>query len=394
MIYFAIVFCVILTVVFPLIALPLNFVGVIVAKSKMRKFFAFLLAFSLAILAYIWIPDSTMDLYRHHQQLGLFTDFDFSQMGVLIRANLEPLQYLIKFFVSQTGNYNLLQFLIVLCGYFELFWIVCDYCQIKNARRSTFLLVLLFAFSGVRFIDFASGLWCNFAIINIAMGVYLEYFRNTKWIQYIFYLVAACLHTGTVYVVVLTILLSKFRLFKKQRLSTLLLCFLVILSIGGIVAFMNNLLGTESTIVSMFNRMYDSYFVNGEQYNELHSGWSLAFAIGNMLLSFVLSIWHYRKNKMNDTYSSLVMYLSVCIFATTLIAGVFMRYGFLLVILSVPLMVDYLIMMKSKRLRIAFISIIMILVVAQLSRSFAQMESAGLTRQISTSVTSSIIIGG
>ena len=363
------------TLIFPIIALPLNIIGMIFTNNRSRKYFGFLAAFSLAMIAFVWIPDTTMDLYRHQQQLRLFTGLNWGQMANLVKSNLEPLQYLVKFFVAQTGSNNLLQFLVILCGYAELFWIVSDYCEMRNVRRSVFGIAMMFVLSGVRFIDFASGLWCNLAIINLALGLHLNYFRKTKWIQYVFYAVAACLHAGTMYVVALALLLNKVRVFRKPRAINLIMLSAAILSFGGIVMLLNNVFGSGVTIVSMLNRMYDSYFVRGGQFDSLHTGWNLVFAVINMALAFILGVWGCRKAKAGNEYCSFVMYMSVGILATTITAGVFIRYSFLLVILMTPLLVDYFMVVRSRRAKAFFLAFVSILIVAQLSRSVAQMHS-------------------
>ena len=371
-----------LTIIFPILSIPINVLGMLLSSGRIRKCYGLLCAFSLAMIACIWIPDSTMDLYRHHAQLGLLGGYNFHQLGNLIKTNLEPLQYLVKFFVAQSGNQNLLQFLVVFIGYSELFWLICDYCQEKNARRSVFLLASLFAFSAVRFIDFASGLWCNLAIINIALGLYLNYFKKIKWPQYVFYMIAACLHTGTIYVVLLAVLLSKLRIFRRMKVSVFLLLFVILLSFGGIVLLANNLLGAETTIVKMLNSMYDSYFTGGEQFVELHTGWSLVFAIANIISALILSVWYYKKCGRKDSYSSFVAYMSICILATIINSGVFVRYGFLLAILIVPILVDLLSMARNRQIKVVLVTAITTLVLLQLSRSFVQINSAGLTNQI------------
>ena len=203
-----------LTIALPVVALPFNLVGLVFNRGKARKAFGFLLALSLAFIASIWIPSDKADLYRHYQQVDTLSNFNFNQLGYFLGESLEPMHYFIKFIVAQTNNNCLLQFLVVLCGYFELFWILCDYVDLKKVKASTFIIAFLYVFSSVQFINFISGLWFVFATINVALGVYCYYFRGTKYLHYIIYLLAASLHLGALYMVIPIIILTSFRLFR------------------------------------------------------------------------------------------------------------------------------------------------------------------------------------
>lgn len=382
-------FMVVFTMAFPILAVPLNLFGIIFFKGKIRKCYGLLLAISLAVMAYIWVPNQATDLYRHHQELGFLTDFDVGQLGVYVKSSLEPVQYLVKFIVAQTGNFNLLQFLVILCGYFELFWLISDFAELKNIKNSRFLLLLVYAFTSVRFINFASGLWCNFAIINIAVGVYLEFFKKTKYLQYLFYILAAALHIGSLYVVFLVLFLKNMKMFRKVRFSVLITMFLIISSFGGIVLVINNIFGTDFALVTMLNRLYDGYFVNGDQFESLHTGWNLALPLINMLICLLLGFRHLNKKNM-EGYDSFLVYLSVCILATLINAGVFVRYGFLMAILALPLINNFLEETKNKRL--IFLLTVMILSMSSLQfyRSCSQINSVGLDRQITSNVANNI----
>jgi len=380
----------VLTLVFPVLASVFNFFGMILMNGKARKYYAFLFAFSLAVIAYVWIPDSSMDLYRHHYDVGLLTGFNVEKLGVFIKANLEPLHYLIKFVVGQTGNYNLLQFIVVLIGYFGLFWMICDLAEIKKCKRAVFSLICLYAFSVIRFIDFASGLWFNLSIITIALGVYLSYYRETKWMQYVMYAMAACIHVGTIYAIVLIIIMSKLRLFKRIRLSVVLMTFLVMLSFGGIVLLINNVFGSEFQLVGILNRMYDGYFVNGLQFEELHTGWSLSLSVANMVLCLILGIWHYKKIKVMRDYDCLLIYFTVSVMATIVGAGVFIRFRSLSVMLALPLIISYLRDVKSKGAGLILVLAIVVLTSIQLYRSFVQAQSTGLMQRMNVNITRSV----
>ena len=261
----------ILSVFFPVPSILISFIGVIVTAGALRKCYALLVAVSLAIVAYIWNPSASMDLFRYHAEIKTLFNASHQKIFSIIAHNLEPAHYYIEYLVAQARNVNLLQFIVVLLGYFELFWMICDYSDIKKAKRSTFAVMLVYAISAVSFINYASGLWCNFAIINLALAIYFQYFKKTKRIQYLFYIFAALLHTGTIYILLLALLFSKVRFFRKTRLSAICILSVAIFCIGGIIAIINNLFGSEAAVVSIINKMYDGYFTYGSQFKSLHT---------------------------------------------------------------------------------------------------------------------------
>lgn len=384
-------FAIALTFVFPILSLPVSFIGIIFSRGKARKVYAFLIAISLALLAYVWIPDQSMDLFRHHNDLLLLSNSNTTQLSYFIQQDFEPAHYLISYVIAQIGNMNLLQFMVVLCGYFELLWIICDFAELKKVKNSTFVLLLLYVFSAVKFIGFASGLWCNFAIINLALGAYLQFFRNTRYFHYVCHIAAALLHTGTIYMVVLVFIFGKMKIFRRTRFSTLAILFAVVLSFGGIVMFLNNLLGAESGIVSIINRLYNGYFVNGDQFESLHTGWNLYLPVFNILFGLALLIKKFDDD-LKNRYRSLVIYTSVCLLATIINAGIFVRYGFLISIMLMPIIYEFIEgERKSKRVLPIVIGIIIVVSSLQFYRSFAQMESAGLITEIKKDITTSSI---
>lgn len=383
---------IILTAISPILAIPVNLLGIIFSNGKTRKTYGFLLAFSLAILAYIWIPDQNMDLYRHHQQMSLFSGGNVGNLISYIRADLEPLHYLTKFVVAQTGNYNLLQFIVVLVGYFELFWLGCDLAETMKIKKGVFLVTLLYAFSSLRFIDFASGLRFNFAVINISLGIYFMYFRNTKWLQYLFFLIAISMHVTTLLAIVPILLFTKMKMFKKIKPSSIVILAAVTLSLGAILMIMNNVFGSNSSLMSVFNKMYDSYFsVNTfESTSKLHIGWNLAFPVFNMAFCLISSICMYKKFK-NQHYSSLVFYFTIWALIMTFTSGIFMRYGFMIVVMALPIISEFLEHLKKEREKfLLLILTLFVLTGTQLARSFNQMYDSGLTNQLEDNLTKDV----
>lgn len=381
-------FC--LTVFLPLISFPVVILGMILSKGTIRKCYGFLLALALATVAFIWVPDQTMDLYRHHQQVATLTDFNFVQLGSYIKSTMEPACYLIEFFVAQIGKYSFLQFLVVLLGYSVLFWMVCDYTEKKGISRGLFSILLLYSFTSVQFLNFASGLWFNLAIILVALGVYVFFFRKTKYLQYFLYLLAMCLHIGSLYLIIPIVLFSTVRMFKTSRFSILILVLLMSLSFGGVIVLFSRLFGSDSTMTMIMNDKYNSYFLNGGRFEGLHTGWSLYLPMINAIICFVLSIWCLRKKLISD-YGSFAAYTSIFIFGSMFSAGIFVRYGFLAAILALPVVAEFFFRNKNKKFFLFVALFLMMQISMQATKSLLQVKSVGLIDQLKNDVTNSII---
>ena len=191
--------------------------------------------------------------------------------------------------------------------------------------------------------------------------------------------------------VALVLLFSKMKIFKKTRLTTLVAMSVIILSFSVIVMLLNNVFGTESGVVSIINKMYNGYFVNGDQFESLHTGWNLYLPVFNILFGLALLIKKFDDEPKNR-YRSLVIYTSVCLLATIINAGVFVRYGFLISIMLMPIIYEFIEgERKNKRLLPLVVSVIIVVFSLQFHRSFAQMEGAGLIKEVKKDITSSSI---
>lgn len=387
-----ILFCsVVLTFCLPIISIPLNFIGLVLSKGKIRKCYGVLFALSLATMAYIWIPNESSDLYRYHQQMQIMNGHDLGFYLSSTKEAFEPAHHLIKYIVAQTGNYGLLQFLGVFLCYFGITWLACDYAEIKKMKRVNFALVLFYVLVANGFIYYASAIWCYLAIICLAIGLYLHFFKGKKYLQYAFFILAACLHIGTLYVVVFTMVFNGWKIFREVKLPLLVAVFIFSIMFGTILSTIGNMLGSDSAIGAVIAEMYEEYFVNGDQFKNLHEGWNLYLPLLNSILGLVVGVWQSKNEKLHE-YSSVIAYLSVFVVATMLTAGVFLRFGLLIVIAASPLLIETLETISSKRLLLVFYATIVLLSCSQAYRSCAKIEESGLTRRISDNLTSGMVV--
>lgn len=375
-----------LTILFPIIACPVNFLCMILLE-KHRKYYACLLAFSIAIFSYVWVPASNFDLYRHHLELQHLTDFNTTNYVDYLLKSFEFTHYSIKYLVAQTNNFNLLQFLIVFIGYYEIFWIVCDYSASKKASKLFFTLVLLYASTSIRFIDFASGLWFNFASINIALGAYLQFVKKKKIIPIILYLLAAGTHISTISILLMILLTSKTKLFSKIHVVPTILLVSLVLSIGLILP----ILGSNGGLFGILYKMYNSYFIaRGDE--AVVVGFRLYIALANIVFTLLVAIR--SKGLLSKKYIATVYYLSILTSALILQATIFIRFVFPIILISIPLLIEYLIIKKKNKHNEYpyFLIVLTAFIIIRLYLSISQAYAAGLIECINTNLLNNIFV--
>lgn len=367
----------ILTLFFPYIMLPINLLLFMFTKGQ-RKVYAILLSFCLALGAYIWIPDNTMDLYRHHLQMKTFYMMDISGLLDYIKVNFEPIQYFLKFFISKTTNFNLLQFIIIFIGYNELFWLLGKYSKTNDVSVKTFCISSIFVITSLRFLDFASGLWFYLSIINFAVGFYYEHMEQKNKVGIAFYIISVLIHTGSIFLVILYVLSHLIDISKKNIYIKIIIMFAIFFLTGFVLTFLYK--NINSSLVRFLFEMYNSYFINGDRFSSLHNGVTLYLSIINLIFSFIiLRVSNFVYNKPNN----FAYFLIFSIFAILLQATIFVRYTFLVLILLIPYLMHLLEDKKSsKQLKFLIITIILSLISINLYRQYVQITNLNLIANI------------
>ena len=369
----------VLTFLFPLFAIPVNLLGVVFFK-KTRKVSIVLLALSFALVAYAWNPPVLADLYRHHTEMSVLKKYDFARLIEYSFRELNFLQVFTEFLVSKTGDYDLLQLLVTFVGYYEIFWMICNYAEKKEIRNTAIGLALVLAIVSLKFIDFASGLWFFFAIINLVLGLYLRHFNNTKKLHWLFYALALLSHVSVLFILVVVLLSDVLKSFKKASWLSLVVLFVVFSTIG----FILNYLCThfDFYFLTVLQKMYQSYFV-GSRFSGIVLGWNLYTAIISIAFGVLVTIISRRVEKTD--YNSLILLVSVSVLALILQSGIFTRFAIMILFMSLIPLMD---IMNAKQLnRKKFLVALCFCLVAGLN-TYRQIEQIVEYRLISTTVDS------
>lgn len=386
--YILIIISCIVTFFFPMLSLIINAFNCIIVKKK-KKIFAIFVALSLATVAYVWKPSSIYDLYKWHSEVKMFNNYNLNDLINHITINYEPMNYIIKYLCSKIGNINMLQSIVCFAGYYIILWIISDYTTQNKCNNFSFTIVSIFAILSVGYINFISGLWFNLAIITFALGIYLNYAKNTKWLHWVFYILSISIHISTVYIL-LILITSRILKVKKNFKIIIIISYFASLFIGPVLTFLN--LNINISIIHYIYKLYVSYFINGSQFSNLHTGINLYEAIIKLLIC-VLFICN-SKDKIKEYNKEYLLFLAILI--PSILALVFeakiiiVRYSFFVVLILIPLLLDYFTKEKNKKIICVTCGLLMFFNILAY-RQFQAIEKAQLDKCIDNNMTRNIL---
>ncbi len=377
---------IILNVLFPILALPFNFLFYVVF-GKYRKIFGITIAFSLACIAYIWLPASHYDLYRWHLEANMFVNYNISDLIKHISINYEPINYIIKYVFAKVGDLNLIQFFVSYVGYSIIFWIISDYSKEKKLNAISVLVVSLLSFLIIGYINFISGLWFTLAIINFSLGIYLNYVKKTKRLHWLFYIFSVCIHMSTAYIFILMVI-SKVVDVKNIK-KHLLIVFLIFLFIGPLLTFLNSKI--DFKLFKYIYHLYDAYFIRGDRFANLHKGINLYDAFMKLAL-YLLIIALNKKfiRHMDKRYTLFLSMVIVSVIALIPSATIFIvRYTIFIELILIPVFLDF--FSRPKEKNTLMIILLLIPFFAFLSiRQLSAINKANLNKNINNNITKNV----
>ncbi len=368
---------ILITFLFPMLSFPINITNYVLIKKE-RKIYALLVAFSLGLIAYTWKPAIAYDLYRWQQQIRIFSYSGFSAVIQRIITDLEPLNYIIKYIISKTGNFNLVQLFISLIGYYEILWIIADYSKNKKINILPFTIGTIFILLSLKYIDFISGLWFNFAIINFALGIYLDYTKKTKRIHWMFYLISVLTHISTIYILIMLIISKTIKTENYKKI--IVITFIISLLFGPILLFLDTHINMY--IIHYISKLYNSYFINGDKYDYLHAGTNLLFSVVRLLIT--LAIFYNERKNLKEYNPKLIIFILITSASTSAIlfhAKVYIRFIFFIQLVAIPIFFSFL-SKKNTHFKTLIISLIIFLSTLLIRIQYNQMKSSELLKCI------------
>lgn len=309
---------VLLTMLFPIIMLPIN-IALFSTDKKHGTLYAFLIAFAMAALAFNFRPYSyqNTDILRHFNSMKAAKLLTFSEAAdTNTFSGLSGYFLLLKLF-SYAENQYLLPAFVTLIGYFLCIFVI-NKIDIKESNGISFLTVYLFM-SCISFLGFCSGIrqYLTFAIFVFVF--YLETvkkkFRLGAWIVYFLLLT---LHTSAGFLIILRVIAGFFSGFRHTKV--LAVCILLwSFTQKSIVGFLERNFSGSSIVEKIVE--YSGYYKeNGSEFIPYAYIWCFA------LLVFCTGVVIYLIKNFNKEDGIPEKYLYLAISACMFTFGGFTSY--------------------------------------------------------------------
>ena len=316
--------------------LIISLICIIVFRNNklMRILFSIMFSMSMAFIAFSFEPSSSFDLYRLFEKASWLKDTSLANVLTIYSGNIEILFNLILYFLVINFNIHFIPAFFTFIGYFLLVWMICDYCNKKNAKSYVCFFSIVFFFLSFNHILLISGIRNFIAIIIFVFLLYLEKINNKEsLVTHLLYIPLIFLHKSMILfaIIRLALLLNSKKNIKIAVIFSVIICILP----NVLLAIFSNLLP---------NSIFSSFFLSLNSYINSTRMTSTLIII-SMILLYLLTIrmvyYNIKHNQLNKFYEFIIIIL-------ILIAGVFRYYVlfdrlmFVCICLFPIIVVDYL----------------------------------------------------
>ena len=202
-------------------------------KKIMYLILAFDFSFALATLAYFWVPSQEYDLSRYYDWMNNMKIFEGDILiDYMFFSRGEPLTMLYFYLVSLSNNYSVVPFFPTLIGYFIMFYIIIDYCQLKKYNNKMTIFLVLVFISLFKYIFLVSGIRSTLAMILCVLALYKEFIKNNnKWYIKVLYFVALGIHNGIIALIFIRVLIN-FKSILRMKVKTIVITLFIAIAIS------------------------------------------------------------------------------------------------------------------------------------------------------------------
>lgn len=306
-----------------------------VKTNKSRIFISIILGFLLAVVAHKFEPATTFDLVRHHSLVDMYANhIDNGGVFQIIKSGNEIVPQFVSYFVALIGDNNMLQALVVFCGYTLLFYMLSDYRQMSQLNNVRFLLITIIIICGQNMLMYFSGLY-NYLAINIfSFAIYMDYVKHKKTIPIILYVLCPLIHISMFFPLAVIIVFK----IKKGNvgLRFILLSAIILLAFGSLLG----------VLISSFNIGYlnlardtlNTYILHNDKMFRFYGGIYLLINICDIFISIISC-------KMSDrddisVVKRLVYFLGFYVVILSFGSIVILRFSPLVLFISLPIIID------------------------------------------------------
>ena len=331
-------------------------------KKIMYLILAFDFSFALATLAYFWVPSQEYDLSRYYDWMNNMKIFEGEILiDYMFFSRGEPLTMLYFYLVSLSNNYSVVPFFPTLIGYFIMFYIIIDYCQLKKYNNKMTIFLVLVFISLFKYIFLVSGIRSTLAMILCVLALYKEFIKNNnKWYIKVLYFVALGIHNGIIALIFIRVLIN-FKSILRMKVKTIVITLFIAIAISLIF------LVIFSQQIDYLNMIKEKVFI----YIKFETAITLQYfyrCIQLILQAYMLFlVW---KNKIYDEeynenmkkyYKFLQILIIMCLMAFAYY-NIWIRYLDFMLFMELPIIADLLTSYKNKKNK-EYLLLLMILVI-------------------------------
>ncbi len=314
----------------PLASLPFVYAGIKKDKKHTNLYLLIIAAF-LALFSYIYRPNYSEDLYRHHEYTMEYQYMDMDGLMNELVNEPEQLSIIYKYLISKTGNYDLLQFFTSTICFFIIFYLLNQYTK-KNKDCGIWkqIAVWLFVISGFHFIVITSGIFYTLALEIFSLGVYMDYERGRKKTSLLLYIIPSFIHTCAV---LPTILLILYKLLKsKITLKNVMMMVVLIVSIEYLLTMISS--SIKLPIISELSNLHDAYFNNEEQLARLHT----PLVLGVYLSRLIPIVAFYKIANIKKGIGGFSIFMAAAVIALYFQTSFSIRYIHIVILCGIPIL--------------------------------------------------------
>jgi hypothetical protein len=323
----------------PIVAAFLAIIAYLYDSSNFR-IYSLIISFSIGLLAYNMIPQSNFDILRIQSDLAGLSQVKYYGLKSLLMQSPEPARLLFDFFVYNLNDKSLLQFIAVWIGYFLIFYMIGDYSNKNQIRKTSVFITLTYIIIGFAAIYFFSGIYNYLAMILFSYAFYREtYQKKSKVISYFIYLSTPLIHNALALpLLVLFFYKISSEKFRIPTLSALALSMIYITA--PLSLFLNKV--SFLSLFSQYQAIVLGYLGQPLRTDVLtqYTYSVLALEIFKILISLFLAVLYAKDKGNHKKTSAFIIYLITAITILSLTTPITLRFLLISSLVGIPILLE------------------------------------------------------
>lgn len=330
----------ILFIISPILSMPVVLLGLFLEK-KHKRYYCFLLSVMIGIICYYIVPNQGMDITRYYEYLDQIRYLPITEALKGISNQTEIITNIFFYLISQLNNNSLVVFFSSIIYYNILFYIIIDYCKIKELTNKQINMIIIYAMITIWIIPNILGIRYAIAMVVFLLAIYLDIVKQKKNIIYkLLYIIPILIHSSTILFLIIRLIL----LISNRKTKILVIAMIVLISATPdfIFTLMQNMPGVN--IVESVTKSVQNYLINGSETFENINLLKIGLAVGFALALYAIREKVPKENKLyNYTVLMLALSLAFCYSPTLCIRFIdFTNLLFILILVEIGSMKDIL----------------------------------------------------